>query len=322
MQGRDDQLIETAVRLGLAWRFARRARPSVLGDTPDPVEGHDRLESSEVDTLDQVASTGRARMSEIAAGLLVDRSTATRAVDRLVERGLAVRDRDPDDARASLVTLTESGKAAQKESAAWRTASTVRLLERFDAEDQARIADLLSRLADAVAAELGLAVEHGFGAGAGPSPDPALAAADAVASSWRFLRRARASILTEAIGSHVEPALEFGEVDTMDEIAVLGGEATMSDIASGLQIDRSSATRAVSRLVERGLAVRHRDPSDNRVVQVALTDAGTTIQAVVRDQRIDFAIRVLSHFGPDDQATIDRLIPAMADVIADQLGTG
>ncbi len=310
------------MRLGLAWRFARRARPSVLGDTPAFDEGGDRLESSEIDTLDQVASIGQVRMSEIATGLLVDRSTATRAVDRLVERGLAVRHQDPQDARASLVTLTTAGKSAQADSATWRTASTVRLLERFELEDQSRIADLLSRLASAVASELGLPVPDGPGFGSGGQEDPALTAAASVTSSWRFLRRARASILTEAIGSCVEPALEFGEVDTMDEIVVLGGEATMSDIATGLQVDRSSATRAVNRLVGRGLAVRHRDPSDNRVVLVVLTDAGRSTQAVVRDQRLEFAIRVLGHFGPDGRATIDRLIPAMVDVIADELGSG
>lgn len=321
MAGRDDdQLIDTAVRLGLAWRFARRARPSVLGDTP-PVNGtEDRLEASEIDTLDQIASTGEARMSEIATGLLVDRSTATRAVDRLVDRGLATRRRDPEDARASLVTLTSAGNEAQEESVAWRTASTIRLLEHFDPQDQALIPDLLSRLADAVAAELGLVVDRSVGLREADTGHPLLTAANSIGSAWRFLRRARAAILTEAIGSHVEPPLEFGEVDTMDEVAARGGDASMSDIAAGMQIDRSSATRAVSRLVERGFAVRRRDPTDNRVIRVVLTDAGTSTQAVVRDQRLDFAVRVLAHFSVDDQAAIARLLPAMVDTIADELG--
>lgn len=321
MPGRDDQLLETAVRLGLAWRFARRARPSVLGVAP-LVGGVDhRLEASEIDALDQLALAGEARMSEIAAGLLIDRSTATRAVNRLVERGLATRRRDPGDARASLVTLTTAGEAAQQQTASWRTTGAVHLLGRFDAEDQQRIAELLSRLVDAVATELGV-VSAREGCGSPEERDPLHAAADSIETSWRFLRRARTAILTEAIGSRVEPPLEFGEVDTMDEVAARGGEATMSDIAVGMQIDRSSATRAVSRLVERGLAVRHRDPGDNRVIRVALTEAGTTTQAVVRDQRLDFAVRVLQHFGPDDQAAIDRLIPAMAEVLADELKSG
>ncbi len=328
MAGRDDQLIDTAVRLGLAWRFARRARPSVLGDTP-PVNGtEDRLDVGEVDTLDQIASTGEARMSEIAAGLFVDRSTATRAVDRVVERGLAARRRDPGDARVWLVTLTDAGERAQADAVAWRTASTMRLLGHFEQRDQDLMADLLCRMADAVAAELGLVVDRGVG---GREPDtgedesesePSLIAANSIGSSWRFLRRARAAILTEAVGSHVEPPLEFGEVDTMDEVAARGGEASMSDIAAGMQIDRSSATRAVSRLVERGLATRQRDPRDNRIIRVVLTDAGSSTQAVVRDQRLEFAIRILAHFDADDQAEIARLLPAMVDTIAEELGLG
>lgn len=112
------------------------------------------LETGDVDTLDQVAATAESTMSAIAAGLRVEPSTATRAVQRLADKGLVARRRDPNDARVTLVQVTAAGIAVQAEAQARRTALAGRLLDRFDPADKATIGRLMPQLADAIIAEL------------------------------------------------------------------------------------------------------------------------------------------------------------------------
>jgi DNA-binding MarR family transcriptional regulator len=53
---------------------------------------------------------GRSRMSEIASALAVSLATATGVVDRLVERGIALREDDPEDRRVVLCRLSDKGQ--------------------------------------------------------------------------------------------------------------------------------------------------------------------------------------------------------------------
>jgi DNA-binding MarR family transcriptional regulator len=53
---------------------------------------------------------GPTRMSALAADLGVTLATATGLVDRLVERGLVVRESQPDDRRVVLCRLSETGQ--------------------------------------------------------------------------------------------------------------------------------------------------------------------------------------------------------------------
>ncbi|MDI6873665.1 MAG: MarR family transcriptional regulator [Actinomycetota bacterium] len=53
---------------------------------------------------------GPARAGQVARGLRVSQGVITRMVDRLVEKGLVSRYRDPEDRRAVLLSLTTRGK--------------------------------------------------------------------------------------------------------------------------------------------------------------------------------------------------------------------
>lgn len=150
----DDVQNRDVLAFGLAWRDLRRARwlaafgDVVMGD------GGSRLEAGDVDTLDQIASCGSARMHEIAEGLQIDASTATRAVDRLSSRGLVDRGRDPADGRYTKVVLTDEGwricEALREQGLAFVSA----VLDRFDGADRAQLIRLLPELAEAVTDEL------------------------------------------------------------------------------------------------------------------------------------------------------------------------
>ncbi len=54
------------------------------------------------------------RLSELGRHVLLSQPALSRLVDRLVERGLVARCTDPTDARASHLTLTETGRGLQR----------------------------------------------------------------------------------------------------------------------------------------------------------------------------------------------------------------
>jgi DNA-binding MarR family transcriptional regulator len=133
-------------RIGVAWRELRRGasmaalRPLIYGDGPDA------LDLGQADALDILAGCGPTPMSSLAEALRVDASTATRSVDRLVERGLAVRRRCDDDARVLRVALTASGLRAHEELLGRRRSTMEAILAPFSGDERAVLADLLERL--------------------------------------------------------------------------------------------------------------------------------------------------------------------------------
>lgn len=94
---------------------------------------------------------GPARVSELAQQQRVAQPTMTSLVQRLENEGWVVRDADPDDGRATLVTVTAEGREAL---GAYRLAAAARmtplLAELGDADRAtlARAATLLQRLGD------------------------------------------------------------------------------------------------------------------------------------------------------------------------------
>jgi DNA-binding MarR family transcriptional regulator len=92
-------------------------------------EGETRLTASQVSALATIEELGPLRISTLATHESMDPSVATRVVAGLENQGLLHRRDDPDDKRASLVDLSEFGRAAL--SALWRE-RTVRLNLRFE----------------------------------------------------------------------------------------------------------------------------------------------------------------------------------------------
>src|SRR5271157_3098351 len=68
---------------------------------------------------------------------------------------------------------------------------------------------------------------------------------------------------------------------TSHQLSVLtylrGQSVTMRELAKELDVGESAATAVVDRLVRQGLVVRCDDPSDRRVVRLALSDTGESL---------------------------------------------
>lgn len=72
----------------------------------------DRLSPETVAFLDHLAAAGPMTLGEMARHMDRAQSTLSEMVDHLAAKGLLTRDRDPADARRSLIWLTGAGQAA------------------------------------------------------------------------------------------------------------------------------------------------------------------------------------------------------------------
>jgi DNA-binding MarR family transcriptional regulator len=114
-------------------------RPIVYG------EGSDALDLGQVDALDLLVFHGSVRMGELADALRVDASTATRAVNRLVDAGLAQRKRSDDDGRVMVVAITKRGSEVHKALMERRREALAGILAGFSPRDRLELATLLER---------------------------------------------------------------------------------------------------------------------------------------------------------------------------------
>jgi len=84
-------------------------------------------------------------MSEFASGMRVPLSTATHLVDRLVEKGLFVRERSETDRRAVKIRLSGMGKRVHMRFYEQRLAGGRRLLSQLNSQEQAQLLELLEK---------------------------------------------------------------------------------------------------------------------------------------------------------------------------------
>lgn len=141
---------ELAVRIGLAWIEMRRG--AAAGKLREHLYGTDTgaLDQGQSDTLDLLVTRPSWRMSELAEGLHVDPSTATRAIQRLVNDGLATRQPCDYDGRVVMVSVSRAGKRRHAEVAIRRGVLLTHLLGAFSAHERVQLADMLERFVGAV----------------------------------------------------------------------------------------------------------------------------------------------------------------------------
>lgn len=147
---------DDAARIASAWRELRRG--AAMTALQDRMAGEVGLDLGQRDTLDVLVSTEGCRMSELADALRIDASTATRAVARLVDAGLAERSSCASDARAVLVHPTDEGRRLNAELVENRRTGMDELLAGFTKSERKALADGMERLVAALDAMVAVAV--------------------------------------------------------------------------------------------------------------------------------------------------------------------
>jgi DNA-binding MarR family transcriptional regulator len=102
-----------------------------------------------LDALAAASADDRLGISEVAAAIGVDQPRASRLVNDAAERGLVDRAVDPRDARRSVVTITEAGRAALEAARSSRRSAVTEALTGFTDAEREQFAQLLSRFAAA-----------------------------------------------------------------------------------------------------------------------------------------------------------------------------
>ena len=124
---------------GVARRLRHQTRESLL-----PWE----ITPSQSRALSVLLREGPQRLSALAEHLRIAARSATEVVDDLADRGLAAREPDPADRRATLVRLTPSGIEAGDAIRAARHAEAERFFGSLNATDRADLSRILRKLRD------------------------------------------------------------------------------------------------------------------------------------------------------------------------------
>jgi len=95
------------------------------------------------------------RVTDLAELLGVDAPTVTRKVQQLERDGLVARHTDPEDRRATRITLTSAGRRTLEKVLRARRAWLEHLLDGWDDDDLAAFGSLLGRFAVSLEQDLG-----------------------------------------------------------------------------------------------------------------------------------------------------------------------
>ena len=131
------EMDDVVLRIAGAWRDLRRIKPTELSIA---------LPIGQVDTMDAIAQIGPCSMFKMSEALRIDASTATRAVEPLVNAGYVERRRSDRDARTVIVQLTREGRRVERRLTQERLDNVDRTLSEFTPDERSVLADLLERM--------------------------------------------------------------------------------------------------------------------------------------------------------------------------------
>jgi DNA-binding MarR family transcriptional regulator len=112
--------------------------------------GDMHLERSAYGIMCQLADEGPQRLGALASAFGLDPSTITRQVKALEDAGLAARETDPTDRRASILDLTPEGREALETTRMHRRGRLFEAMSDWTAEERTEFGHLLERFNHAV----------------------------------------------------------------------------------------------------------------------------------------------------------------------------
>jgi DNA-binding MarR family transcriptional regulator len=142
--------------------------------------------------------------------------------------------------------------------------------------------------------------------------------------------RPEAQTLAAGIAAGLERLVRlFRSISTADGLSLTtaatlatlerSGPCRLTSLAVREGVTQPAMTQLIARLEESGLADRTADPSDGRVVQVRITDAGRALLARRRAVRTERLALILDRLSPGDLAALEAALPAI-DALANAQG--
>jgi DNA-binding MarR family transcriptional regulator len=94
------------------------------------------------------------------------------------------------------------------------------------------------------------------------------------------------------------------------------GPARLTALAAREGVTQPAMTQLISRLEGAGLVRREADPTDGRVVQVVITDAGRETIVQRRAERAERLTILLAQLSPEHQTALAAALPALQALAA------
>ncbi|WP_112471136.1 MarR family winged helix-turn-helix transcriptional regulator [Streptomyces triticisoli] len=136
--------VATALATVGNWMFSTAARRRIMA-----ASGLE-LSLGDYTLLAQISQHAPVRLSVLAELMEVDKSTLTPPAKRLEARGFIVREPDPADARAQLVSVSRAGKLAVRRLRKARADTVAELMADWDTAEIERLAEHLTAFAEAI----------------------------------------------------------------------------------------------------------------------------------------------------------------------------
>ncbi len=83
---------------------------------------------------------------------------------------------------------------------------------------------------------------------------------------------------------------------------------TQTEIAEQLSIQGATVTNMLQRMEEAGLVIRRRDPEDNRLVRVYVTEAGRSKEAEISTQFLNMQEMLFKGLSVEERIVLRRLL--------------
>ena len=144
--------------------------------------------------------------------------------------------------------------------------------------------------------------------------------AERIRTAWRDLRRTGSTGPVRAFLYEPDPPLDVAQADALDLI-VTHAPVRMSDVASLLRVEPSTATRTVAKLQQLALVDRAVDPVDARVVLAMPSEDGRCLHARVRDRANDLLSDLLDSFDAEDRERLASLMERLVAAVDARRGT-
>lgn len=138
------------------------------------------------------------------------------------------------------------------------------------------------------------------------TPKPGSAAPDQLIEDLVLLRRTLRKISHPARSGEVTPQQFWLLRQLWRE-----GPQGVSELASAVGVSPSSTTTACQRLERAGLVTRQRQPSDERVVLVALTERGNDEVELWNRRRREAMAKLLAPLDEQERARLQHLVEHM-----------
>ena len=96
-----------------------------------------------------------------------------------------------------------------------------------------------------------------------------------------------------------------------------GGEPSVGDLAAGLELDASTLSRTVDKLVKAGLLQRREDPGNRRRQLVSLSDEGRSKAALINGLCDASYAGLLASLPARDAAALVRVLPRFVQALGE-----